>query len=84
MTEPDVLSRDIDALKALQRDAWRDLASSGLTMFDRREIRNRIKQSEFELRTFLRMRSERSGLQAQPANSAERGIAKPELRLLAT
>ena len=36
MTEPDVLSRDIDALKALQRDAWRELASPSLTMFDRR------------------------------------------------
>jgi hypothetical protein len=83
MTESELLSRDIRALKELQRVAWCELAAPSLTMFDRREIRNRIKQSEFELRTFLRMRSERSGLQAQPANSAERGIAKPELRLLA-
>ena len=49
MTEPDDLGREINALKALQRDAWRELASPTLTIFDRREIRNRVKQSEPEL-----------------------------------
>jgi hypothetical protein len=83
MTESELLSRDIHVLKELQRLAWRELTSPNLTMFDRCEIRNRIKQSEFELRTVLRIRSERSRSQAQPADSAERGIAKPELRLLA-
>src|ERR1700732_3495065 len=58
MTEPDVLSRDIDALKDQQRDACRELASPSLTVFDRREIRNRIRQSETELRTYLIMMSE--------------------------
>jgi hypothetical protein len=66
MTEPDVLSRDIDALKALQRDAWRELASPSLTMFDRREIRNRIRQSETELRNNLKMMSERLRYRPRP------------------
>jgi hypothetical protein len=66
MTEPDVLSRDIDALKALQRDAWRELASPSLTMFDRREIRNRIRQSETELRNNLKMMSERLRYRQRP------------------
>ena len=66
MTEPDVLSRDIDTLKALQRDAWRELASPSLTMFDRREIRNRIRQSETELRNNLKMMSERLRYRPRP------------------
>ena len=59
MTEPDVLSRDIDALMAEQQDAWRELASPTLTTFDRREIRNRIRQGEIELRDCLKTRTER-------------------------
>ena len=59
MIELDVLSREIDALMAGQRDAWRELASPGLTTFDRREIRNRIRQSEVELRDHLKVRTER-------------------------
>jgi hypothetical protein len=82
MTEPDVLSRDIDALKALQRDAWRDLASSGLTMFDRREIRNRIRQSEVELRDNLQMMSERLRFRPRPVEIVENRFAKLDFRFL--
>src|ERR1700686_5771877 len=66
MTEPHVLSRDIDALKKLQREAWRELAGSSLTTFDRREIRNRIRQGEVELRTYLTMMSERLCFRPRP------------------
>jgi hypothetical protein len=59
MIETDVLSNEITALMAQQRDAWRELASPELTQFDRRELRNRIRQSEVELRDFLKMRGER-------------------------
>jgi hypothetical protein len=58
MIELDVLSREIDALMAQQREAWRELAIPGLTTFDRREIRNRIRQGEEELRDHLRTRTE--------------------------
>jgi hypothetical protein len=64
MTEPDVLSGEIGVLMALQRNAWRELASPELTQFDRREIRNRIRQSEIDLRYFLNMRTE--SLRFQP------------------
>ena len=60
MNEPDVLSRNIDALKELQRVGWRQLADPALTIFERREIRNEIKQSEAELRSYLEMMSDRS------------------------
>ena len=80
MTEPDVLSSDIDALKALQRDAWRELASPSLTTFDRREIRNRIRQSEVELRTQLKQRSERLRLRPRPVEVVGDSLAKINFR----
>ena len=82
MTEPDVLSRDIDALKALQRNAWRELASPSLTVFDRREIRNRIRQSEVELRTHLKMMSERLRFRPKPVEVVEDSLAKLNFRFL--
>jgi hypothetical protein len=71
MTEPDVLMSEIDALKAVQREAWRELASPALTTFDRREIRNRIRQSDAELRASLQLMSER--LRYRPRLVAEVG-----------
>ncbi|HET7885795.1 MAG TPA: hypothetical protein VFL62_06185 [Bradyrhizobium sp.] len=59
MIETDVLSNEIAARMAEQRNAWRELASPELTQFDRRELRNRIRQGEVELREFLKMRGER-------------------------
>ena len=58
MIELDVLSGEIDALKAEQRDAWRELASPTLTAFDRCEIRNRIRQGEIQLREHLKVRTD--------------------------
>ena len=59
MADADLLSRDIATLKDEQRDAWRELASPTLTTFDRREIRNRIKQGEVELKDYLKMQADR-------------------------
>ena len=89
MNEPDVLSRNvlsrnIDALKALQRVGWRQLADPALTIFERREIRNEIKQSEGELRSCLEIMSDRSWFRERPAqNDAAAGFRKVEFRLLA-
>ncbi len=82
MTEPDVLSRDIDALKALQRDAWQALASPSLTTFDRREIRNRIRHSEIELRENLKMMSERLRFRPRPVEIVGDSLAKLDFRFL--
>ncbi len=83
MTEPDTLSRDIRALAELQRLAWSQLASPTLTLFDRREIRNRIRQSEVELRAFLKLRAERPLHPEPPVEVAARQIARPNFRLFA-
>jgi hypothetical protein len=82
MTEPDVLSRDIDSLKALQRNAWRELASPSLTIFDRREIRNRIRQSEVELRDNLQMMSERLRFRPRPVEVSVDSLANLSFRFL--
>jgi hypothetical protein len=82
MTDPDLLSRDIHALKELQRVAWSQLASPSLTNFDRREIRNRIRQSEIDLRNYLEMRSERTGLPMLPVPEPSYR-ARPAFRLIA-
>jgi hypothetical protein len=81
MTEPDVLSSEIGALMALQRDAWRELASPELTQFDRREIRNRIRQSEVDLRGFLKMRTERLRFQSRPTEAVIDSLATINFRL---
>jgi hypothetical protein len=83
MTDSDDLSRDIHALKELQRVAWSQLADPSLTTFDRREIRNRIRHSEADLRTYLKMRSERARFPVPPMQDAGYRRAKPEFRLLA-
>lgn len=82
MTEPDLLSREINALKVLQRDAWRALASPNLTAFDRREIRNRIRQGEAELRDSLAMMSEHLRFLPRPVDTVGDSPAKPEFRFL--
>jgi hypothetical protein len=81
MTEPDILSSEIGALMALQRDAWRELASPELTQFDRRELRNRIRQSGVELRDFLQMRTERLRFRPRPPEPVIDSLATIHFRL---
>jgi hypothetical protein len=80
MIEPDVLSSEIGVLMALQRDAWRELASPELTQFDRREIRNRIRQGEVDLRGFLQLRTERLRFQPRPAEAPIDSLATINFR----
>jgi hypothetical protein len=83
MSEADVLSRNIHALKELQRIAWRNLADPALTTFERRELRNEIRQSEAELRAYLEMVSDRSRFRERPVEAdVADGFGKFEFRLL--
>jgi hypothetical protein len=82
MTEPDVLSRDIAALKEMQRHAWWELTSPGLTLFDRREIRNRIRQSDVELRGHLAMMTERLRIRPRPEEGDDERPANLNFRIL--
>jgi hypothetical protein len=81
MIETDVLSSEITVRMAEQRDAWRELASPGLTQFDRRELRNRIRQGEIELRDFLKMRNERLRFRPRPVEEPTDSLANINFRL---
>lgn len=81
MIETDGLSSEITALMAQQRDAWRELASPTLTQFDRRELRNRIRQSEVELRDFMTKRTERLRFQPRPVEPSIDSLANIGFRL---
>ena len=81
MTEPDVLSSEITMLMAQQQAAWRELASPELTQFDRRELRNRIRQGEVELRDFLDIRTERLRFRPRMVEPAVDSLASIGFRL---
>jgi hypothetical protein len=64
-----------------QRVAWRRVADPLVTNFERREIRNHIKESDEQLRYYLGMMSERLRCQTRPVEVGD-SPAKPKLRLL--
>jgi hypothetical protein len=82
MTEPDSLEDKIRDLKNWQSTAWKRVADSEVTTFERREIRNHIRVCDEELKRCLAMMSDR--LKARAAVAAPHTRATPRLRLLAT
>lgn len=82
MSEPDILSRKIHELKEWQTVAWRRIADPMITVFERREIRNHIKESDAELRGCLLMMSERLRFQARTVEDVGDSFAKIKFRLL--
>jgi len=83
MNEVDILDRKIVELRECQSHAWRQVADPLLTAFERREIRNRIKASEGELRHYLQMKSDRLRFEARTLKPYTSSPAKPAFRLLA-
>ena len=82
MTDPDVLDYKIHELKEPQSVAWRQLADSSLTTFERCEVRNQIRQSDNELRQYLQVMSERVRFRVPPSEEVAVGFGKPNFRLL--
>jgi hypothetical protein len=80
MSDAEALAHEIEALTAIQRNAWRELAGPKLTTFDRREIRNRIRQAEVDLRHFLTIRTERLRSSQQPVEPVTDSLARLEFR----
>jgi hypothetical protein len=83
MTEPDSLNRKVLELKEWQAVAWRRVADPLTAPFERREIRNHIKESDDELRLYLGMMSERLRFQARSVADMSDGLTKVNFRLLA-
>lgn len=66
----ETLEEDVLALSGWIRGAWRYLADPSLTSFDRREIRNYMKDAEIALHSGLKQISER----ARARREAERVV----------
>jgi hypothetical protein len=82
MNDPDILSRKIRELKVWQTAAWRRIADPLLTTIERRELRYHLRDSEFELRHYLDMMSERLSFRPAPAEKVGDSLAKLQFRLL--
>jgi hypothetical protein len=82
MDHPAVLVGKIHELQEEQRVAWRQLAESSLTAFERREVRNRLRQSNDELRHYLELLSERLRIRERSSQEIAGGFGKPNFRLL--
>jgi hypothetical protein len=75
--------RKIRELGDWQTVAWRRVADPLLTAFERREIRNHIKESDEELRRYLAMMSDRLRFRARAVEDVGDSLAKTNFRLLA-
>ena len=82
MTEPGILSRKVVELKEWQRVAWRRVADPLVTEIERREIRNHIKKSDEELRSYLGMVSDRLRRRSRTVGDVGDSLAKLNFRLL--
>jgi hypothetical protein len=83
MTSPDLLSRKISELKDWQTIAWRRIADPSVTPYERREIRNHMKDCDAELRRCLQTMSERTRFQARAVEDVGDSLAKLRFRLFA-
>jgi len=75
MTDLEVLDRSINELKEWLNGAWRHLAKPSMTKFERRELRNEMKQCNVELRRCLDLvRAERAN-RRQASADMQRGVS---------
>jgi hypothetical protein len=77
----DTLDQDLNALKEWLRRAWRCLADPSLTSFDRREIRNYMKEADVALRSGLKRAAAREEARHQVESNLQEG-RRLEFRIL--
>ena len=82
MTEPEIRNH-IATLQGWLADAWRRLADPSLTAFDKRELRNQMKQADASLRRCLALSIELKSAKEANGKADVRAFAKPDLRFLA-
>jgi hypothetical protein len=83
MTDLDVLDRNIIELRNWLTGAWRHLAKPTMTKFERRELRNEMRQCNVELRRCLELvRAERASRRTQPSADIRAGFGNVDFRLL--
>ena len=82
MTEREI-QQHIVTLQSWLAVAWRRLSDPAMTTFEKRELRNQMKQADVALRQCLALSSELKSAPKPPASAVGRTIAKPDLRFLA-
>jgi hypothetical protein len=82
MTEPEILDQ-IHTLQRWLKTAWRRLGDPALTTFERRELRNQMKEADAALRQYLVLSSELKSAQWRKGRAEIRTFARPDLRFLA-
>jgi hypothetical protein len=82
MSEPEILE-NISTLQRWLAAAWRRLGDPSLTAFDKRELRNQMKQADGALRKCLALALELKSTQKVQGRADNRTFTKPELRFLA-
>ena len=82
MTEPDVLTSKIRELQDWQTVAWRRIANPSITVYERREVRNHLKDAEAELHRCLDMMAERVRFRRPPVEDVGDSLASLKFKLL--
>jgi hypothetical protein len=82
MTERE-MQQHIATLQRWLAGAWRRLGDPSLTPFDKRELRNQMKQADASLRRCLALSVELKSAQRKIGTADVRAFAKPDLRFLA-
>ena len=82
MTEPEIQNH-IATLQRWLAAAWRRLGDPALTAFDKRELRNQMKQADVALRECLALASELKSVQRTKDKADAHTFIKPGLRFLA-
>ena len=77
----DILDRDVEALGEWLRGAWLRLADPSLTPFDRREIRNYMKDAEIALSAGLKRITDRESARRN-AERVVSGSRRLDFRIL--
>jgi hypothetical protein len=78
----DALDQDVQALKEWLRSAWRQLAQPSMTRFDRRELRNYMREAEAALQIASERVAVRDNRRRELFNAPNGSALAPDLRVL--
>jgi hypothetical protein len=78
----DTLDQDVQALKEWLRSAWRQLAQPSMNPFDRRELRNYMREAEAALQIAYKRAAARDNRRTELFNAPNGSMPAPDLRVL--
>jgi hypothetical protein len=78
----DTLDQDVQALKEWLTGAWRYLGQPSLTRYERREVRNMMRQADEALRLGLQKRRTRENVGRESRHAGDSSSTPLDLRIL--